>query len=62
MPQTGTTEGHAHLYEVGGTRTTATNGHWHRLRHGHQITGPEVPIGTDKAVAPFDSHTHDVEG
>lgn len=59
MPQTGTTEGHAHLHEVGGSRTTVTDGHWHRLRNGHRLTGPAVPVGSEKADG--DGHWHTVE-
>lgn len=59
MPQTGTSEGHAHLYEVGGSRTTVTDNHWHRLRNGHQVTGPAIPVGSEQADP--NSHRHDVD-
>lgn len=59
MPQTGTSEGHAHLYEDGGTRTTVYEDHWHRIRHGHQVTGPAIPVGSEKAEP--EGHQHTVE-
>jgi len=59
MPQTGTTDGHAHLHEVDGTRTTATNLHWHRIIKGQQVTGPAIPVGSLKDD-PDDPHRHDV--
>ncbi len=59
MPQTGTTEAHAHLHEVGGTRTTITNEHWHRIVKGQQVTGPAIQVGSEQAD-PDDPHRHDV--
>lgn len=59
--QTGTTEGHAHLHEDGGTRTTVTNEHWHRLRHGQPVTSLEIPVGSQRELAEDESHRHSVE-
>lgn len=59
MPQTGTAKGHAHLHEVGGTRTSVTNEHWHRIRHGHPVTGPSVQVGSEQAEP--EGHNHTVE-
>jgi len=59
MPQTATTEGHAHLYEVGGTSTTVTLGHWHRIAKGQGVTGEAIDIGSEQ-VTP-DSHRHLVD-
>ena len=56
MPQTGTTENHAHLYEIGGTRTSVTNNHWHRIFKGQQFTGPQIPVGQLKAEGPENRH------
>ena len=61
MPQTDSAEGHAHLFEVGGSRTTVTDGHWHRLRNGHMTTGPAIPVGSEKAMAGGHNHVLPVE-
>jgi len=59
MPQTGTTDAHAHLHEVGSRVTSVTNSHWHRIIKGQAVTGPAIQIGSQQED-PDDQHRHDV--
>ena len=40
MPQTGTTNGHAHLYEIGDSRTQVFDDHDHSIPDEGNRTGP----------------------
>ena len=58
MPQTGTTEGHAHLHEDGGSVTTATDNHWHRINKGQPLTSKSIPVGSETENP--EGHQHEV--
>lgn len=61
MPQTGTSDGHAHIFERDAKRTRVFGDHYHRIPSSGTRTGPAVNIRTGQAEED-DSHTHSIPG
>lgn len=57
MPQTQSSDGHAHFYDEDANRTDTTDGHWHRIIPGLTRTGPEIRVGQSTPES-GDGHTH----
>lgn len=59
MPQTGTTLGHAHLYDTDADRTEAFEDQYHDIPTGGKQTGPSRNIRTGEVV---NDYNHELEG
>ena len=58
MPQTGTTLGHAHLYDTNADRTEAFEDQYHDIPAAGKRTGPSRNIRTGEVI---DEHDHELK-